>query len=94
MSDIFRDYSFGGWLRYYRVKREIGLREMCRVSGVNASNYCNMERSEIDPPKEKAKIKKIADALKLTESEAEILYSTAYQHHLKKLKDKFNSCAK
>lgn len=86
MSDIFRDYSFGGWLKHYRIEKQIGLREMSRALGVDPSGYCKMEQSEFSPPKSRAKVIRLLEPLRLSETQREFLISIAYQHHLSTFK--------
>jgi transcriptional regulator with XRE-family HTH domain len=90
MSDIFADYSFGGWLRRFRIKREIGLREMSRTLGVDPANYCKIERSELNPPSLK-KIIELKDKMKLSEDEFEMLKSLSFQFHFCDFKKKWES---
>ena len=90
MSDITRDYSFGGWLRTFRLKRRIGLREMARRLDSDPANYCNIERSRTDPPAKITTIRKLVAPLALDESEIEMLISTAFSFHLAKFKQKWN----
>jgi len=89
MSDITRDYSFGGWLRYLRVKRALTLRHAATLLGMDAGNLSKLERSELDPPRSAKRIRYICKKLGVKESEP-ILLSTAYQHHLSALKREFN----
>lgn len=89
MSDIFKDYSFGGWLKSFRLKRKLGLREMCEASGLDASNYCNIEQSRIAPPNTKEKIDKLTEPLKLSGTERALLYTAAVSWHKGKVIDKF-----
>lgn len=89
MSDIFRDYSFGGWLRSFRVEKQIGLREMSRTLGMQPSQYCKIEKSELDPPSNRERLEQLIAPLKLEENRKEMLLSLAYQHHLSKLKSRF-----
>ena len=90
MSDIFGDYSFGGWLRHIRVESRITLRELGRRTGdIGASNLSKLERSELTPPRKAKKIDELCAALGKPER-AEFLKSLAFQHHLSDLIKEFN----
>lgn len=89
MSDITRDYSFGGWLRSFRIEKQIGLREMSRTLDIDASAYCKIEKSELSPPNSKEKLEKLVKPLELDKSRFDMLISLAYQHHLSKLQSRF-----
>lgn len=89
MSDIFRDYSFGGWLRHWRLEKEIGLREMSRAIEKDPAHYCKIEKSELDPPKTREDLARLTAPLKLNKDQFEMMVSLSYQHHLSKLKEKF-----
>jgi transcriptional regulator with XRE-family HTH domain len=89
VSDITKDYSFGGWLRAFRLKREITLRDMCRIIGWDAGNYSKLERSELSPPRTKNDIERIVAPLKLEQSEFEMLLSTAFSFHVGQLRKNF-----
>lgn len=89
MSDIFRDYSFGGWLRSFRLQRKVGLREMSRQTGYDASNYCAMEMSRIAPPNSAEKIKKLVKPLKLEKAELQMLITAAHNWHLSRITERF-----
>ena len=89
MSDIFRDYSFGGWLRTYRKEKKVGLREMARAIDKDASFYCKIEKSELNPPANRKTLEMLTKPLDLHKSQFEFLLSLAYQHHLSKLQERF-----
>lgn len=89
MSDIFRDYSFGGWLKSFRLKRGIGLREMCRITGMDSGNYSKIEMSKMSPPNSRKKIIELTKPLKLENGEIEMLISTAASWHLSRVQRKF-----
>lgn len=88
MSDIFRDYSFGGWLKSFRVEAKLTLREAARTLDMDAGNYCKLERSEIDPPKNRASIERLLKALN-AEKHLDFMVSLAFQHHLACLRERF-----
>lgn len=90
MSDITRDYSFGGWLKSIRIRREMTLRQAAKHHGVDCGNWSKMERGVLDPPKSERKIRLLAFGLGATDVETDILVSTAFQHHLANLKRDFS----
>jgi transcriptional regulator with XRE-family HTH domain len=90
VSDIFRDYSFGGWLKSFRLKRDLTLRKAAVACKLDPGNYSKLERSELDPPRSKKKIDAIARKLKLDAVEHQLLISTAFAFHLGRLKNEFN----
>jgi transcriptional regulator with XRE-family HTH domain len=89
MSDITRDYSFGGWLKTFRMERGLTMREMAKGNDVNAANYCKIETSKIAPPNSREKIAQLTKPLKLNETEMQMLISTAYSWHLSRLRQRF-----
>ncbi len=90
MSDITRDYSFGGWLRYSRLEKEITLRQAAEKIGMDPGNLSKLERSELDPPSCMKDVEKICLPLGLDGSRYTLLLSLAYQHHVSKLKMRFS----
>jgi transcriptional regulator with XRE-family HTH domain len=90
MSDITRDYSFGGWLRSMRVQRDLTLRQAAKLLKLDPGNLSKLERSELSPPKSVKRIREICRVLNFQEGES-ILVSTAYQHHLSELKKDFEA---
>ncbi len=89
MSDITRDYSFGGWLKEFRCRKGITLREAARILPMDSGNLSKLERGLLDPPKSAYGIKKICDDLGFGEFEYEMLLSTAWSFHVGKLKERF-----
>lgn len=89
MSDIFRDYSFGGWLRTWRIEKQITLREMSRRFDMQPSQYCKIEKSELDPPNTRERLMQLTKPLELNEERFEMLVCLSFQHHLCKLKERF-----
>lgn len=89
MSDIFRDYSFGGWLNHFRMEMGLTLRDMAKLLNMDAGNLSRLERSELEPPSKASKIYEICKAIK-KEDAAPLLLSIAFQHHLSKLQSEFN----
>lgn len=89
MSDITRDYSFGGWLRSLRIKQGLTLRDMCKQNGFDVGNYSKLERSEINPPKSKRLILEITKPITLTNVELDLLLSAAFNFHVGQLRKRF-----
>ncbi len=89
MSDITRDYSFGGWLRHLRIKQGHTLRSAAERLEMDPGNLSKLERSELDPPKSAKRIKEICKSLGFSQS-TEMLLGIALQHHLSALKAEFN----
>jgi transcriptional regulator with XRE-family HTH domain len=88
MSDITRDYSFGGWIKWLRLEREWTLRAAAKRLGMDPGNLSKLERSELDPPRNAAKVDEICRKLK-AEDHAPFLRSVALQHHIGALKQEF-----
>lgn len=55
--------KFGGYITTLRTSRGITLREFCRRTGFDPSNWSKIERSIISPPKSKITIESILDAI-------------------------------
>ena len=90
MSDISRDYSFGGWLRYARVRREITLRKAAAALGIDPGNLSKLERSELNPPRSGAKIEEFSQKLGFDSVTTDILKSTAFSFHIGQFKKEFD----
>lgn len=88
MSDITRDYSFGGWLRHLRVERGITLRKASILLKMDVGNLSKLERSELAPPRSSKRIEKICKRLGIQDA-FDLLRSVAFQHHLAILKEEF-----
>jgi hypothetical protein len=87
MSDITRDYSFGGWLRNFRIEKEIGLREYAEQIEMQPGNLSKLERSELDPPCSFKSVERLVKPLK--PESVEFMASLAFSFHVGKLKQKF-----
>jgi transcriptional regulator with XRE-family HTH domain len=90
MSDITRDYSFGGWVRYLRVEKGLTLRAAADKLGMDPGNLSKLERSELAPPCTAHAVKRICKKLGLSEDNFVFLKSLAFQHHLSVLKTEFS----
>lgn len=86
MSDLTKDYSFGGWLRQMRIDSGLTLRQAAKHIGMDVGNLSKLERSELAPPK---KAKYIDRLCKKLGGKPELLKSLAFQHHLSELKKEF-----
>jgi transcriptional regulator with XRE-family HTH domain len=54
---------FGQFVKEERLEKGIGLREFCRILGLDASNWSKVERGILPPPKDERKLKEIAAVL-------------------------------
>lgn len=62
--------TFGTRLRAMRLAAGLGLQELCRRTGLDAGNYCRIERGLTRPPRDHRKLEPIRAALGLeTESD-------------------------
>lgn len=89
MSDITLDWSFGGQLRRYRIAKEIGMREMCRIIKMDSGNYSKTERGELPPPKDRDELLKILEPLELNAAQEAMILSAAYNFHCGRLFERF-----
>ena len=61
---------FGEFIKEARLKKDIGLREFCRLLSIDASNWSKVERGLLSPPQDEKKLKQIAKILEIdTKSE-------------------------
>ncbi len=63
--------NFGDFMKQLRLKNKITLREFCRVTGIDPSNWSKIERGVLPPPKSKMMLEEIARVLKLTKESEE-----------------------
>ena len=63
--------KFGEYIKILRVKQQITLREFCKISGLDPSNWSKIERGIFAPPKSKEVLGQIAAALSLSENSPE-----------------------
>jgi len=54
---------FGDFVKEKRLKKDISLREFCRLLPIDASNWSKVERGLLPPPQDERKLKRIADIL-------------------------------
>lgn len=89
MSDIFKDWSFGGQLRDKRIKEGYTLREYAKLIGSDPGNLSKLERSELDPPTSRENFEAVVKPLDLEFSEAAFMMSACFNFHLAKLRARF-----
>jgi len=89
MSDIFRDYSFGGQLAHLRKEKKQTLRGICKDVGMDAGNYCKLEKSELPPPNSRATCISFFLRLKIDKEHWPWLISLAQSFHLGKVQERF-----
>ncbi|MCJ7447610.1 MAG: helix-turn-helix domain-containing protein [Bacteroidales bacterium] len=63
--------SFANFIREKRIAAGLTLREFCRLSGFDASNWSKVERGLLSPPQSKKVLNKIAAVLKIKEGSQE-----------------------
>jgi transcriptional regulator with XRE-family HTH domain len=54
---------YGEYIKAIRMKKEISLREFCKLAEMDASNWSKTERGLLAPPQDEDKLKKIARVL-------------------------------
>jgi len=54
---------FGTFVKDKRLAADLTLREFCRRTGEDASNWSKIEREKMSPPKDRTKLLRIATAL-------------------------------
>lgn len=63
--------TFGEFVMMLRKRNRITLREFCRLTKVDPSNWSKIERGMLAPPKSKEVLEEIANALKLNKGSEE-----------------------
>ncbi len=92
MSDITRDYSFGGWVKHYRLQKRWTLREAATRLDMDAGNLSKLERGQLNPPKKANEVRRICDVLGVSAPMEDLfLVTAAYNFHLGILKKEFES---
>ena len=61
---------WGQYIQAKRIEKDITLREFCRETKIDPSNWSKIERGIADPPKDRALLKSIIVSLELTNFEA------------------------
>lgn len=64
--------KFGSILKELRIKKELGLREVCQITNYDPSNWSKIERGKISPPSDEKVLRKWAKALGLSRNERKI----------------------
>jgi len=60
--------KFGEFVHAARIKRELTLREFCRVTGIDPGNWSKTERGLQAPPKSRQALEEVARALGFKEN--------------------------
>ena len=63
--------TFSNFIRTKRIAAGLTLREFCRLSGFDASNWSKVERGLLTPPQSKKILNEIATTLKIKEGSQE-----------------------
>lgn len=66
--------DFGAYIKQIRLQKRVTLREFCRITGIDPSNWSKIERGILLPPKSKKTLEEIAKVLKI-EKESEEWYT-------------------
>jgi transcriptional regulator with XRE-family HTH domain len=64
-------YNFGEFVQKIRLQNRITLREFCRQTGIDPSNWSKMERGVLQPPKSQNVLNEIAKVLKIKKNSEE-----------------------
>ena len=62
---------FGEFVKNKRLAADLTLREFCRRTGEDASNWSKIEREKMPPPKDREKLAVIANALGIQKDSSE-----------------------
>lgn len=57
--------TFGDFIKGQRIKKNITLREFCRINTLDPSNWSKIERGIMPPPKSKEVLTAIAESLQM-----------------------------
>ena len=60
--------KFGAFIKSMRIKSGLTLREFCRITNLDPSNWSKIERGLLPPPKSRQVLEEIAKALHLIEN--------------------------
>ncbi len=66
--------KFGSYVKELRIKKEVTLRQFCKMNEIDPSNWSKIERELLQPPKDENTLLKIAKSLNLDTNGQE------YQH--------------
>lgn len=50
--------KFGEQLKEFRIKKELGIREICKLTNYDSSNWSKIERGKLSPPNDEKILKK------------------------------------
>jgi transcriptional regulator with XRE-family HTH domain len=89
MSDVTRDYSFGGWVKYFRLQKKLTLREAARKIKMDSGNLSKLERSLLDPPLNANRVRILCKKLEFNDVAEELLVSIAFQYRFSKFHQEF-----
>lgn len=64
--------AFGAFIKSLRIKNSLTLREFCRITKLDPSNWSKIERGILPPPKSKQVLEGIARILNLQEGSEDI----------------------
>ena len=64
--------KFGSILKELRIKKELGLREVCQIINYDPSNWSKIERGKIPPPSDEKVLRRWAKSLGLSGNERKI----------------------
>ena len=65
--------TFGEFIKNLRIDKRMTLREFCRLTKLDPSNWSRIERGLAPPPKSKSVLQGIAEILKIKEGSEEYL---------------------
>jgi transcriptional regulator with XRE-family HTH domain len=57
--------KFGDFIKILRIEKGVTLREFCRLTNIDPSNWSKIERGILPPPKSKEVLNEISQALKI-----------------------------
>lgn len=63
--------TFGEYVRQLRIEKRLTLREFCRLTGFDPSNWSKIERNLHQPPKGREVLISVAEALEVPEGSEE-----------------------
>jgi transcriptional regulator with XRE-family HTH domain len=63
--------SFGEYIKSLRISKEITLRDFCKTSQQDPSNWSKIERGFLPPPKSKLVLEQITDSLSIQKNSEE-----------------------
>jgi len=64
--------TFGEFVKNLRIKNSLTLREFCRITNLDPSNWSKIERGIFPPPKSRKILQEIAKVLNLTENSEDL----------------------